>query len=53
MHIVFDERVIADITIRADDSAGQHVGKRPDPGSAADRGALYNGGRVPKELGWL
>ena len=49
MHIVFDERLIADIAVRADDSAWQHVGKRPDPGSTTDRGALHNRGVVPKE----
>jgi hypothetical protein len=53
MDIVFDERLIANITVRADDSAWQHVGKRPDAGPEADRGALYDGGRVPKERRWL
>jgi hypothetical protein len=39
--------------LTTDDSAWQHVGKRPDPGSAADHGDLYDGGRVSKELCWM
>jgi hypothetical protein len=51
-HIAFEERLIANHAVRADDSAWQHVGKRPDSGSTADRGALYNRRVVPKEP-WL
>src|SRR4051794_16585626 len=45
-YVIFDEGVVADVAVAAQDRARQHVGKRPDASARTDVAALTQAPRV-------